>query len=344
MGCGGSKSGAYAPPNVENQVYGDALIATLPTMAGKVVVITGASSSIGLGWVCAKTLAMKGAKVVLLNRPSDRAKLAAAELRQAVPTADVVEIDCDLQVFESVRSAAAKITAQFADVGIDVLCCNAGVMALEDVATVDGCDVQMQSNHLSHFLLTRELMPLLETAANLRGEARVVNHSSGARFLGGHLEAKYFGKNGGNLGGNSNSMFFGGARWKRYGQSKLANAVFTQALRDKLAAKGSKVLAACAQPGLCATELQRTTDKAGGMGSGTWFMSYSQSPEDGSASLILCCAAEGIKSGDSYEPKSMGNTGSPTRFYPDKEIYSKDPKARALLWEESEKVVGPFPL
>ena len=83
---------------------------------------------------------------------------------------------------------------------------------------------------------------MLEKAAELRGEARVVHHTSGARKLGGVLKPQYLGKNGGNLGGNSSSMFFGGARWIRYSQSKLANTVFTLALRDKLVAKNSKVV------------------------------------------------------------------------------------------------------
>ena len=80
----------------------------------------------------------------------------------------------------------------------------------------------MQTNHLSHFLLTKELFPLLEKAAKARGEARIVNHSSGARkFPSSPLQAKYLGKNGGNLGGNGNSMLFGGARWQRYHQVPL---------------------------------------------------------------------------------------------------------------------------
>lgn len=79
----------------------------------------------------------------------------------------------------------------------------------------------MQTNHLSHFLLTKELFPLLEKAAKARGEART-NHSSGARkFPSSPLQAKYLGKNGGNLGGNGNSMLFGGARWQRYHQVPL---------------------------------------------------------------------------------------------------------------------------
>ena len=75
----------------------------------------------------------------------------------------------------------------------------------------------MQTNHLSHFLLTKELLPLLNKAAAAKGEARIVNHSSGARkFPSTPLQAKYLGKNGGNLGGNGSSMLFCGARCQRY--------------------------------------------------------------------------------------------------------------------------------
>jgi NAD(P)-dependent dehydrogenase (short-subunit alcohol dehydrogenase family) len=194
-------------------------------MADKVVVITGATMPNGLGFVCAKTVAMKGAKVILLNRLSERASAAVNLLKSEVPGADVSTIECDLSSFTSVRSACEALTKQVKDTGIDVLCNNAGVMALADEATVDGFDVQMQTNHLSHFLLCKELFPLLEKAAAVHGEARIVHHSSGARHMGGVLQAKYLGKNGGNLGGNSASMFCGGARWIRYGQSKLANVM-----------------------------------------------------------------------------------------------------------------------
>ena len=82
-----------------------------------------------------------------------------------------------------------------------------------------GYDTQMQTNHLSHFLLTKELFPLLTVAANSKGEARIVNHSSGFRSTPSTpLQAKYLGKNGGNLGGNGTSALFGGGRWQRYHQ------------------------------------------------------------------------------------------------------------------------------
>jgi NAD(P)-dependent dehydrogenase (short-subunit alcohol dehydrogenase family) len=196
----------------------------LPLLTDKVVVITGCTS--GTGLVAAKVMVRRGAAVVLLlNRPSERALLAEQAIRAelgVVPstssssttksstTTTIIEtIPCDLQDFESVRAAAALIQSK-GYTAIDVLCNNAGIMAMDDTATKDGYDVQMQTNHLSHFLLTKELFPLLQKAAELRGEARIVNHSSVAR-KGKLLDAQFLGKTGGSLGGN-----VGGAKWQRY--------------------------------------------------------------------------------------------------------------------------------
>ena len=123
----------------------------------------------------------------------------------------VTHVDCDLTDFGAVRKAAGIVAAATKGSGLDVLCNNAGVMALKDVATKDGYDIQMQTNHLSHFLLSRELYPALVKAVQLRGEARIVNHSSFARNgppgtkLTTENTYEYLGKNGGSLGGDGAS-------------------------------------------------------------------------------------------------------------------------------------------
>lgn len=260
--------GSYSKPREVASRYYAEYTSKLPSLEGKVAAVTGTTS--GTGLVCAKTLAKQGAHVLLLNRTSERSVSSEKEILASVPGAKVTSIDCDLQSFESVRKAVTAIKSKVSS--LDILCNNAGVMALADSATPDGYDTQMQVNHLSHFLLTRELFPLLEKAAEVHGEARIVQHSSGARkYPTGDLAPQYLGKNGGNLGGNGASMFLGGARWQRYHQTKLANALFTTALTDKLAAKNSKVKALCATPGLSATNLQVTSNKEGGFLS-TWMM------------------------------------------------------------------------
>jgi len=160
-------------------------------MTGKVVAITGTTS--GTGYFCAREMAKLGAEVLLLNRNSERSDSSLSSLQAEVPGAKFVAIECDLQDFDSVRNAIDEITSSY-DV-VDVLCNNAGVMAMPDVPTKDGYDVQMQTNCISHFLLTNGLFQLIKKSQ----DGRVVNHSSMAR-LGPPLEEQYFGKNGGNLG------------------------------------------------------------------------------------------------------------------------------------------------
>lgn len=315
--------------------------AQLPSMAGKTVVITGTTS--GTGRVAARTAAELGAKVLLLNRASSRSTSSAAELRETYPDAEIHEVECDLQSFASVEAAAQRV-AELCPEGVHVLCNNAGVMAMPDVATVDGFDVQMQTNHLSHFLLTRELMPLLERAADADGEARVVNHSSGARMWPKRkLLPEFLEKRGGQLRGDSNAfmnMLFLGGRWLRYNQTKLANAAFTAALHQRLQAKGSKVKALVAHPGLANTNLQQKSVEEGGMGRGftRWFMKMSQSMEDGAMGLISCMCLPDAQSGQFYGPGKAGAKGPAVPF--DLEPFYDNEPTRQLLWTKSEEAIG----
>ncbi len=203
MGTTATKQSKYYPEFESNEI---------PVLHGKVVAITGCTT--GTGYVAAQCAARKGAEAILmLNRPSDRATAAEIAVKEQIRndgTPTIVEtIPCDLQNLSSVQEAIRTIKSKYDK--IDVLCNNAGVMALEDVATKDGYDIQMQTNHLSHFMLTKELLPLIQKST----DGRIVNHSSMARN-GGPLRAECFGKNGGNLGGNGNNMFLNGARWERY--------------------------------------------------------------------------------------------------------------------------------
>lgn len=287
----------------------------------------------------AKTCARKGAKnILMLNRQSQRATDAEKEVRDASDPSktSVVTIPCDLQDFESVDQAIQIVKAKYD--AIDVLCNNAGVMAMEDKATKDGFDVQMQTNHLSHFKLVKELYPLLQEAVKLRGQARVVHHSSIARH-GGPLKPEYFEKRGGDLGGDGSSMFLGGARWERYHQTKLANSVFTAALKEKL--EGTGILATVAAPGIAKTNLQTTSAAAGAMSGNMWVMYLSQSAEDGTMPILSACFDPECKNGDMYEPSGFQNFSGPSTKVPyDKQ--TANPDNATLLWKKSEEAVGKF--
>ena len=301
------------------------------SMAGKTVAITGTTS--GTGYVCARELAKLGATVLLLNRQSARASEALAKLQAEVSDGKFEAITCDLQDFDSVRAAAAEIKSRHER--LDVLCNNAGVMALPDQATKDGYDVQMQTNSISPFLLTKELFPLLKASE----DGRVVNHTSMAR-LGPPHEAKYFSKNGGDLGGDGSqeeNAAFEGPRWARYHQSKLANCTFTYGLQQRLEEEGIKnVKALLAHPGLAATGLQKTTAETGGMDLQGGFMSNAQSAEDGALGILRACADPEANGGAFFGPE--GWTGFPVELPPEELL--QDSANIQINWEGCEAAVG----
>jgi NAD(P)-dependent dehydrogenase (short-subunit alcohol dehydrogenase family) len=303
-------------------------------MTGKVAAITGTTS--GTGYFCARELAKKGATVILLNRKSERSERSHKQLLEEVPGGKFDAVDCDLQSFDSVKKALEEIKSRY-DV-LDILVNNAGVMALKDEATEDGYDIQMQTNVISHFLITKELFSLLRKSE----QARIVNHSSMAR-LGGPLSMQYFEKNGGNLGGNGTeeeNLAFQGPRWERYHQTKLANAVFTYGLKKKLEeAKITNVLALLAHPGLALTKLQVTTAADGGMDNESGFMSQAQSAEDGATGIIRASMDPEAKSGDFFGP-AAGWKGYPDLLPPEDLLL--DESNQTINWEGCEKAVGEF--
>lgn len=118
--------GAYSIPVVDSKYY-DEFCTSLPSMSGKVLAITGTTT--GLGFVTARTFASKGGTVLVLNRPSDRAKKSLEDMQKACAGPDcgtITQVDCDLQSFESVRSAAAAVKTALGGSGLDILCNNAG--------------------------------------------------------------------------------------------------------------------------------------------------------------------------------------------------------------------------
>jgi NAD(P)-dependent dehydrogenase (short-subunit alcohol dehydrogenase family) len=303
-------------------------------MTNKVVAITGTTS--GTGFICAREVAKKGATVILLNRKSERSEQAHSQLLESVPGGKFDPVHCDLQSFASVQSAMEEIKSRYEK--IDVLVNNAGVMAFKDQATADGYDVQMQTNVISHFLITKELFPLLKKSEH----GRIVNHSSMAR-LGGPLKMEYFEKRGGKLGGDGTeeeNLSFQGPRWERYHQTKLANATFTYGLKKKLEEKQvHNVISLLAHPGLALTQLQVSTAADGGMQSGSPLMAQAQSAEDGATGIIRASMDQEAKSGDFYGPVA-GWKGFPDLLEPEDLLL--DESNIQINWEGCEKAVGEF--
>jgi NAD(P)-dependent dehydrogenase (short-subunit alcohol dehydrogenase family) len=198
----------------------------IPDLAGKTVIVTGANS--GIGHVAAAALAHAGATVVLAVRDQAKGEAAAATI---TGTTEVRPLD--LASLDSVRAFAASWEG-----GIDLLINNAGVMIPPLTRTADGFELQFGTNHLGHFALSNLLLP------HVAATGRVVTVSSDAHRAG--------------------AIDFDDLNWERrryrpwraYGQSKLANLLFTGELQRRLTEAGSTVKATAAHPGYAATNLQ----------------------------------------------------------------------------------------
>src|ERR1700690_1356538 len=196
----------------------------LPDMSGRNVIVTGANS--GIGRAAASALAGAGAHVVLAVRNIDKGHAPAAGM-----PGDTEVRQLDLASLASVRELADAWDGE-----IDLLINNAGVMAPPLGRTADGFELQFGTNHLGHFALPNLLLEHVT--------GRVVTVSSGAHRMGSvdlddlNWERKRY------------------SAWRAYGQSKLANLLFTAELQRRLTAAGSSVLATAAHPGYAATNLQ----------------------------------------------------------------------------------------
>lgn len=295
--------------------------------------------------MAAQTVLEKGGEVVALNRKSQRVTDSTAKLKEAVPSGKITNVECDLQDFASVKKAAEEVKSKYKN--IFCLSCNAGISHTEDKPTKDGCCNQMQTNHLSHFILAAELYPLLEEEASASGDARCVFHSSGARGTceNKFLEQRYFEKNGGNLGDEGKSMLFatiiGGGKSFRYSQSKLANSVMMYAMHEKLQAKGSKVKVCCAHPGGSATNLGNHIDLPWleGLLFTYVLIPMFQSAEDGTMGLLTGMMSEDATSGVLYGPLARGTLAGPAVPNPPKP-WENDLESMKMLWKTSEETTG----
>ena len=317
-----------------SQLY-DSFVEQLPSLAGKTVAVTGASR--GLGYVTALTCAQKGAEVILLGRRSEAADRALDGVRDAAASASSPSplfVECNHLDFASVREAANNVREITKDRGLDVLCCNAGIMLQEDMASKDGYDITISTNVLAHFLVTKELMPVLEKAEQLRGEARIVSMSSGSGFGPPAFNAVYFTRRGGGLGGER-------ASYDRYHQSKLANLVFTAALDDRLRANGSNIKAVACTPGVCGTDMFVHATKV--MSGRPAPRNNVPSTKDGSLSQLKCIIDPTIESGDLFGP-SRGMAGLPAKADLSPPTVLVNEEVKTELWKLCEDAVGEFRL
>jgi len=294
-------------------------VADMPSLDGRLAVVTGANS--GLGLITARELARSGAEVVVAARNTEKGASAVSEIESDVPSAKLSLEKLDLGSLDSVRSFADRFRA--AHDGLDLLINNAGVMAPPRSETKDGFELQIGTNHLGHFALTGLLLAEMEG----REDARVVTVSSGAHRFGRinfddlQSERKY-------------------SRWRAYGQAKLANLLFAFELERRLSAADSTIKSLAAHPGYAATNLQSAsaptfdrlvmvvTNKV-----------IAQSAEIGALSILYAATYPNLEGGTYVGPDGIGEQ----RGHPEpvgSGAAARDEANARRLWEVSEELTG----
>src|SRR5262245_36296324 len=275
-------------------------------MNDKICLVTGANS--GIGKVTAKALAAGGATVIMVCRNRDKGEAARAEIVRETRNEKVDLMIADFSELRQIRRLAADVKAKYPR--LHTLVNNAGAYNGQRALTADGYETTFAVNHLGYFLLTVELLDLLKSSA----PARIVNVASDAH-RGGHIQF------------DDLNLENGYSGWKAYGQSKLANVLFTYELARRLA--GTGVTANCMHPGVVGTNL---FNKVGGLAGKIvrLFTPFMRTPEKGADTIIWLASS----------PEVEGITG---KYFVDRKEQatnpqSYDPAGAARLWEISERM------
>lgn len=273
-------------------------------LSGRTILITGASS--GLGLESARVLSLRGATIVAAARTKEKAAEACRGIERIVPVA------CELSDPASVRACVADVKRQ--GLSLDVILCNAGIMALPKRETLHGQELQFLTNHIGHFLLVTGLLD------SLADDGRVVMLSSAAHKMtpegGIQLDDITFEKS--------------YSSWKAYGQSKLANLLFARALSKRFA--GTKRTANAVHPGVIQTNLGRH------MG----FLAQVGYPI--AAAIALKNVGEGAAT-QCYAAVHPSVAGVSGEYFADCNVarssrYGKDDALAEKLWEKTEEIVA----
>ncbi|MGH8530837.1 MAG: oxidoreductase [Nevskiales bacterium] len=289
--------------------------ADMPSLAGKLALVTGANR--GLGLEITSGLAAAGATVVIACRDAARAQAGVDEVHRRVPKAKVEIMQLDLADLASVRQFAAAFASRFPK--LDLLCNNASAILVPFQKTRDGFEMHIGTNHLGHFALTGLLLERLQAAPG----ARIVNTSSLAHTM--------------TPGMDLDDLHFERKPYKdmdAYGKSKLAALLFTYELDRRLKKAGSPIVATAAHPGYAATNMDL----------GGFFMRlstrlFAQPAAMGALPALYVATAPGVAGGDYYGPGGFKEL----KGYPHKadcRPEAREPVLAAGLWTLSEQLTG----
>ena len=286
----------------------------MPDQSGRVAVVTGANTGIGLP--TAAELARHGAHVVMACRSRERARAAADRIAAGGVAGRIDVLELDLADLASVRSFSDALHARFDR--LDLLINNAGVMWPPLSRTADGFELQFGTNHLGHFALTARLLDRLTATTG----SRVVTVASVAHRFG--------------------AIAFDDLQWESrpyrpsgaYGQSKLANLLFTYELQRRIERAGVGMLAAAAHPGYTGTDLARHNRFV------RWVSPFlGMAPWQGALPTLFAASATEVEPGGYYGPDGWGEVrGYPRRVA--SSAASKDEAVAERLWAVSEELVG----
>lgn len=296
----------------------------IPTQDGRIAVVTGANS--GLGLETARSLARCGAHVVLACRDTERARGAEQEIARTAGRGDAVStLPLDLASLASVRAFVDSFCARHPS--LDLLVLNAGVMAIPERRTADGFEMQLGTNHLGHFALGGLLLDrLLATPGS-----RVVTVSSSAHRIG-RIDFEDL----------QSQRRYG--PWRAYGQSKLANLLYTFELQRRLAGKGAQTIAVAAHPGYAATQLQERGPRERNATVMTRLVQIgnrilAQSAALGALPTLYAATAADVRGGDYFGPSSgFEMWGEPKRVR--STARARDEQVARRLWTVSEELTG----
>ncbi|WP_067966534.1 SDR family NAD(P)-dependent oxidoreductase [Mycolicibacter icosiumassiliensis] len=291
----------------------------VPDQTGRVAVITGANT--GIGYHTAEILAGHGALVVLAVRDREKGNAAAKRINSVSPQARVEVQELDLSSLASVREAAEAVGT--AHPRIDLLINNAGVMYTPKQHTVDGFELQFAVNHLGHFALTGLLLPRMMRVKR----SRVVTVSSMAHRI---MAAIHF---------DDLQWEHGYNRIAAYGQSKLANLMFTYELQRRLAAKRRSTVAVAAHPGTANTELTRHLPPLLRPADRLLMPLVVQSAAMGALPTLRAATDPEVTGGQYYGPSGIGEQ----RGYPklvDASKHAHDVELQQRLWAVSQELTG----
>jgi len=300
---------------------------------GKVALITGAST--GIGKATAAELAKSGqySTIFLAGHNESKTRRAVEDLKGVSSKLEYLPLE--LASLDSVRKAAK--TFQDMQLPLHTLICNAAVMALpERKVTQDGYEFQFEVNYLSHFLLVNLLLPQLAAAGTPEDPARIISVSSSAHFVRSPLA---FGDTSGlNLEDSDGTYAY--FPWTAYGQSKLAQVMFTYELARRLEREKLPVVANVVDPGVVDTELQRYLPTPAPAA----VMKFAKSPRQGAETSVQL-AREDSTGGywvDGKKAESLGRGASPLPFNKELAVEgstSYDRKTWEALWQRSAELV-----